>query len=47
MKQRRALIPAQNKSRLKDALKRLVRYCEATAQPDKAADWKKKLDAAP
>jgi eukaryotic-like serine/threonine-protein kinase len=47
MKQHQAVIPVGNKFRLKGALERLVRYYEASAQPNKAAEWKKKLEAAP
>jgi hypothetical protein len=39
-----AKIPAANKPRLEKAAERLIRFYEETAQPDKAADWRKKLD---
>jgi hypothetical protein len=40
-----AAIPIPNRSEIKDAIQRLVRLYEATTQPDKAAEWKKRLDA--
>jgi hypothetical protein len=46
MKQREDKIPAEGKPRLKEAQRRLVQLYEATGRPDKAAEWKKKLDEA-
>jgi len=46
MKQREAKIPAQSKTRLTEALERLVRLYEATDQKDKADAWRKKLEEA-
>ena len=43
MREREAKIPAANKPRLEKAAKRLIRFNEETAQPDKAAEWKQKL----
>ncbi|HEX5221929.1 MAG TPA: serine/threonine-protein kinase, partial [Verrucomicrobiae bacterium] len=43
MKARETSIPADSKVRLKEALERLVNYCEATDRPDQAAEWKQKL----
>jgi serine/threonine protein kinase len=43
MKQREGKIPAHAKSRLTDALERLVRLYEAWDKPDKAAPMRKKL----
>ena len=40
MKQRADRFFAQSKSRLKEALKRLVQLCEATGRSDQAAEWK-------
>src|SRR5262249_3269807 len=42
LKQRREKIP-RDSPRLKEALQRLVQFCEATSQPDQAAEWKQKL----
>jgi tetratricopeptide (TPR) repeat protein len=42
MKQREDQIPAQGKPRLKEALQRLVQFCEET-KPEQAAEWKQKL----
>jgi serine/threonine protein kinase/Tfp pilus assembly protein PilF len=47
MKQHEAMIPVPNKSRLKDALQRLVRLYESTGNPAQAAEWRKKLETAP
>jgi hypothetical protein len=47
IKQREAKIPPQFRAvRLKGALERLVRLCEATGRKDEAAKWQKKLDEA-
>jgi hypothetical protein len=43
MREREAKIPAANKPRLEKAAKRLIRFYEETARPDKAAEWKQKL----
>jgi len=43
MKQREVNIPLEGKVRLKEALQRLVRLCEATNRPDQAAEWKGNL----
>jgi len=43
MTQREANIPLEGKVRLKEALQRLVRLCEATNRPDQAAEWKGNL----
>ena len=37
--------PADGKPRLNEALQRLVQLYEATGRTDKAAEWKKRLDA--
>jgi tetratricopeptide (TPR) repeat protein len=42
MKQREDQIPPQGKPRLKEALQRLVQFCEET-KPEQAAEWKQKL----
>ena len=44
MKQREAKIAATAKVRMKEALERLVRFYTDWGQPDKAAEWQKKLD---
>jgi len=44
LRKREARIPAANKPRLEKAAERLIRFYEETAQPDKAAEWKQKLD---
>ena len=44
MKQREAKIPTEGKVRLTEVLERLVAHYEATAQKDKAAAWRKKLE---
>ena len=38
LRERQAKIPAANKRRLEKAAERLIRFCEETAQPDKAAE---------
>jgi tetratricopeptide (TPR) repeat protein/tRNA A-37 threonylcarbamoyl transferase component Bud32 len=43
LREREAKIPAANKPRLHEAAERLIRFYEETAQPDKAAEWKRKL----
>ena len=43
MKQREDRIPAAGQPRLKEALRRLVQFSEVMGQPEKAAEWKKKL----
>jgi len=43
MKQREDKIPAIGQPHLKEALQRLVQLCDATARPEKAAEWKQKL----
>jgi hypothetical protein len=45
LKQREAMIPATGKFNLTEALKRLVQLYEATGQKDKAAEWRKELEA--
>src|SRR5262249_4647838 len=45
MKEREAKMPAAAKSRLIEALDRLVQVCEAAGKPDEATKWKKELDA--
>jgi eukaryotic-like serine/threonine-protein kinase len=45
MKQREDKISAAGKPRLKEALQRLVQLYEATGRPEKAAEWKQKLEA--
>jgi serine/threonine protein kinase/tetratricopeptide (TPR) repeat protein len=45
MKQREEVIPPAGKIRLTDAAERLVRFYEATDQPDKAGDWRQELEA--
>jgi tetratricopeptide (TPR) repeat protein len=46
MRQREAKIPANAKSRLTEALDRLVQLYDATGQKDKADEWRRKLDGA-
>jgi hypothetical protein len=46
LKRRQAQIPPQDKDRLTDALRRLVRLYEARGKPDEAARWRQELDAA-
>jgi tetratricopeptide (TPR) repeat protein len=43
MKQREDKIPAASKRHVKETIQRLVKLYEATDQPEKAAEWKKKL----
>ena len=43
MKIREARIPAQSRSRLVEAGKRIVTLYNAWGKPDKAAEWMKKL----
>jgi hypothetical protein len=43
MKQREAAIPPQGKVRIQESLQRLVQLYEATGEPEKAAEWNKKL----
>jgi len=45
LQQRRDKIPADGKHNLKDALQRLVQLYEETGRPEKAAEWKEKLEA--
>src|SRR5207249_5022929 len=45
MKQREAKIPANAKVRLTEALERLVQLYDAWGKPDKAAEWRKELEA--
>jgi tetratricopeptide (TPR) repeat protein len=45
MTQREATMPPQAKDRLLEAIERLVQLYEATAKPNEAARWRKKLDA--
>ncbi len=47
MKSREARIAAFDKVRLKEALERLVQLYTAWGQPEKAADWQKKLTEFP
>jgi hypothetical protein len=44
MKEREATIPDMGKLRLKEALQRILQLYEATNRPDKAAEWKHKLE---
>ena len=44
MKQREQTIPPPSKSRLTEALERLVQLYEATAKPDEATKWRKELE---
>ncbi len=46
MKERKAKIPPAGKARLTEGLERLVRLYEATDQKEKAAQCRKKLEAA-
>ena len=46
MKPREDKIPAPTKSRLPEAAERAVRLYEAWGKPEKAAEWKAKLEAA-
>ncbi len=43
MRQREAAIPPQGKVRIQETLQRLVQLYEATGEPEKAAEWNKKL----
>ncbi len=43
MKAREAKIPAQDKARLPEAGARIVKLYEAWGQPEKAAEWRRKL----
>jgi tetratricopeptide (TPR) repeat protein len=43
LKQREDRIPADGKRRLEEALRQLVQLYQGMAQPEKAAEWKKKL----
>jgi serine/threonine protein kinase/tetratricopeptide (TPR) repeat protein len=45
MQQRESKIPVPSRSRLTEAANRLVQLYEATAQPQSAAVWRKKLEA--
>jgi serine/threonine protein kinase len=45
LKEREAKIPSPEKVHLKEALKRLVRLYETWDKPDKAAQWRKELEA--
>ena len=45
MKQREKTIPPQGQVRPTEALERLVQLYEATNKPDKAASWRKELEA--
>ncbi len=45
MKQREKTIPVPGQVRLTEALDRLVKLYEATNKPDKAATWRKELEA--
>jgi hypothetical protein len=44
MKQREGSIPADSKRCLKEAPHRLVQLHEAAGQPEKAAEWQKRLE---
>jgi len=44
LKQREERIPACNKRCLKETVQHAIELYEATSRPDKAADWKKRLD---
>jgi hypothetical protein len=46
MKQREAKIPPQGKVRLSEAVERMVRLYDAWGKKDKAAEWRKKSEAA-
>jgi hypothetical protein len=46
LKQQAATIPAEDQTRLTEALERLVQLYDATGQQEKAANWRKKLAAA-
>jgi hypothetical protein len=43
MKQREAIILCEFKTWLTDAGERLIRYYEATNQPEKAREWREKI----
>ena len=45
MKAREAKIPTQGKPRLTEALERLVQLYDAWGQKEKAAAWRKRLEA--
>jgi hypothetical protein len=45
LKQREDKIPAASKTRVAEALERLVQLAEATGRPDEAAKWRKELNA--
>jgi eukaryotic-like serine/threonine-protein kinase len=44
MKQRENMMPLSSKPRIKAALRRLTQLYEATGRPDRAAEWKAKLE---
>jgi tetratricopeptide (TPR) repeat protein len=44
LKQREAAIPAANQPRVAKAAERIMRLHEETAQPEKAAEWKRTVD---
>jgi eukaryotic-like serine/threonine-protein kinase len=44
LREREAKIPVANKPRLQKAAERLLWFYEETAQPDKAAEWRQKLN---
>jgi hypothetical protein len=47
MQQRAEKIPLDDKPRRKEALQRIVQLYEASAKPEKAAAWKKRLESTP
>jgi tetratricopeptide (TPR) repeat protein len=47
MKQREATIPPAGKIRLREAVERIGRLYEATAQPERAREWRQKLPPEP
>ncbi|HXP63592.1 MAG TPA: serine/threonine-protein kinase [Dongiaceae bacterium] len=44
LNEREAKIPAASRRRLKEAGERLIRLYQETSRPDKAAEWKRKVD---
>jgi hypothetical protein len=44
MEQREGKIPKRDKARLTQAVERLVQLYDAWGKPDKAAEWRKRLE---
>jgi serine/threonine protein kinase/Tfp pilus assembly protein PilF len=47
MQRRADAVPPDDKPRLKEALRRVIRFYEACGKPERAADWKKRLESGP